>query len=74
MSANGVNGYVNGHVPRTPSLSSLSLTEYSANPIPASEDKQASMKQLVPDHLLLPNGYPDVSHLFSLAAGVRIHL
>lgn len=57
--ANDVNG--RGHVPRTPSLSGLSLTEYSANPSPPSEDKRARMRQIVPDEFLLPNGHPDVS-------------
>jgi hypothetical protein len=70
MAANDVNGHgdepqnaqhKNGHVPRTPSLSGLSLSEYSPESSPLPEDKKASMKKLVPDHLLLPNGYPDVS-------------
>ncbi|CAJ2500152.1 Uu.00g030050.m01.CDS01 [Anthostomella pinea] len=55
---NGVNG--NGHTPRTPSLTGLSLTEYSANPSPPSEDKQARIRSIVPEHFLLPNGHPDV--------------
>jgi hypothetical protein len=63
---NGVNGYTNGR--RIPSISGLSMTEYSANPSPPSGNKQASIKKLVPDHLLLPNGHPDVRALsFSLS-------
>lgn len=67
--ANGVTNEVNGsstngsrpYTPqRTPSLTCLSLTEYSANPSPPSEEKRARMKQIVPDEFLLPNGYPDV--------------
>lgn len=60
----GVNGYTNGR--RSPSISGLSMTEYSANPLPQSGDKQASIKKLVPDHLLLPNGHPDVCALVLL--------
>lgn len=70
-----VNGTVNGtsqpytpprtdpaSLPRTPSLTSFSLTEYSARPSPPSEDKTLELKKIVPDDLLLPNGHPDVSH------------
>ncbi|KAH9903762.1 threonine dehydratase-like protein [Xylariomycetidae sp. FL2044] len=66
--ANGVrtNG-VNGHTPRTPSLTGLSLTEYSANPSPPSEDKQARIKKIVPDEYLLPNGHPDYLRLILTA-------
>ncbi|KAH6657914.1 threonine dehydratase-like protein [Truncatella angustata] len=56
---NGVSGHKQSNGRRTPSLSGLALTEYSANPSPRSADKQARIKQLVPDHLLLPNGHPD---------------
>lgn len=58
--ANGVKNGANGHAPRTPSLSALSLTEYSANPSPPSEDHQARIKKIVPDEFILPNGHPDV--------------
>ena len=51
---------VNGHRPHTPSLSGLSLTEYSANPSPPSEDKRARLRQTIPDEFVLPSGYPDV--------------
>ncbi|KAI0473580.1 threonine dehydratase [Xylariaceae sp. FL0804] len=63
--ANGnkvVNG-VNGHGRRTPSMSGLSLTEYSANPLPQAEDEQAKIKSIVPDEFLLPNGHPDYLRL-----------
>jgi hypothetical protein len=50
-----------GPLARTPSLSSFSLTEYSAKPV-ASVDQHSNIKKIVPDELLLPNGYPDVSH------------
>jgi threonine dehydratase len=57
---NATNGHVHTNGRRTPSMSGLSLTEYSANPSPPSARKQTSIKQLVPDELLLPNGHPDV--------------
>lgn len=59
---NGTDNGVNGHVPRTPSLSGLSLTEYSANPSPPSERKQDKIRQIVPEEYILPNGHPDVRH------------
>jgi len=46
---------------RTPSLTSFSLTEYSAKPTPSTEDRKTHMKKIVPDEFLLPNGNPDVS-------------
>ncbi|KAJ9150338.1 Threonine dehydratase [Pleurostoma richardsiae] len=62
--ANGINGSVmNRHRPQTPSLSGLSLTEYSANPSPPSEDKQSRIQKIVPDEFLLPNGHPDYLRL-----------
>ncbi|KAI0594816.1 threonine dehydratase [Biscogniauxia sp. FL1348] len=61
--ANGVRNGVNGHAPRTPSRSGLSLTEYSANPSPPSEEKQAHMRTIVPEEFILPNGYPDYLRL-----------
>lgn len=45
---------------RTPSLNSLSLTEYSSRPPPASQNLVNDLKKVVPDEYLLPNGYPDV--------------
>ncbi|KAI1500166.1 threonine dehydratase [Biscogniauxia marginata] len=62
--ANGVRNGVNGHVPRTPSRSGLSLTEYSANPSPPpSEDNQARIRTIVPHEFILPNGHPDYLRL-----------
>ncbi len=72
--ANGVpNGAANGSAngsntdtdtrprpPRTPSMSGLSLTEYSANPSPPSEAKRSRFKSVVPEEFILPNGHPDV--------------
>jgi hypothetical protein len=48
---------------RTPSLSSFSLTEYSAKPTTPPRDRETHMKNIVPDEFLLPNGNPDVSRL-----------
>ena len=74
--ANGINGTAQPQTPpsrnpsqdegllaRTPSLTSFSLTEYSAKPTPPSEDRKTHMKKIVPDEFLLPNGNPDVSCL-----------
>ena len=63
--ANGVkdSNSVNGHRPHTPSMSGLSLTEYSANPTPPSpqsEDHQARIRSIIPEEFILPNGHPDV--------------
>ena len=61
--ANGVKDGVNGHRPHTPSMSGLSLTEYSANPSPPSpqsEDHQAHIRSIIPEEFILPNGHPDV--------------
>ena len=61
-----VNGNGNGDVPistsrpRTPSLNTLSLTEYSSNPTPPSESPRSKVRGLIPDEFILPNGYPDV--------------
>ncbi|EJT80896.1 threonine dehydratase [Gaeumannomyces tritici R3-111a-1] len=51
------------HTPRTPSLNGLSLTEYSANPSPPSEDKTVRAIRTVPEEFLLPSGYPDYLRL-----------
>lgn len=45
---------------RTPSLSGLALTEYSAKPSPSPEERSARKKSIVPDEFILPNGHPDV--------------
>lgn len=59
-----INGSANRpHTPqRTPSLSGLSLTEYSAKPSPPSECKNTRIRKSVPEEFLLPNGHPDVSY------------
>lgn len=58
---NGAHKEPNGR-PETPT-GTMSLTEYSVNPsTPPSEEARTRMKQLVPEDLLLPNGYPDVSN------------
>jgi len=50
--------------PPTPSKNTLSLTEYSTEPSPPSEDpRQKALDAGVPDHLLLPTGYPDYLRL-----------
>jgi threonine dehydratase len=56
-----VNGHSNGraNICRTPSLTSFSLTEYSANPSPPREAKDKA-ERIVPLDFLLPSGYPDV--------------
>lgn len=71
--ANGTSGGVNGHGPkghtaRTPSLTALSLTEYSANPDPP-QDRSADVqttsrvRKIVPEEFILPNGHPDYLRL-----------
>lgn len=58
---NGTLPDTNGHTrPETPA-GRMALTEYSVNPSPSSEEKRARIRQLVPEDLLLPNGFPDVS-------------
>ncbi|KAK2600343.1 hypothetical protein N8I77_009884 [Diaporthe amygdali] len=74
--ANGVNGHAEssngngqGHTARTPSMTGLSLTEYSANPTPPgtssppSEDRDARIRKIVPPEFILPNGHPDYLRL-----------
>jgi hypothetical protein len=46
--------------PRTPKGTGLSLTEYTANPSPPSEDRKSRAQSAIPEAFLLPNGYPDV--------------
>lgn len=55
----------NMSLPRTPSLGSLALTEYSAQPTPPTEDRKTRVNKIVPDEFLLPNGNPDVRSLGS---------
>lgn len=74
-SQNGVNGHDShnhnhnhdndddhdhGHTSRTPSLSGLSLTEYSANPTPPSETNSNRITDIIPAEFILPSGHPDV--------------
>ena len=55
------NGEANGvSTPRTPKQTGLSLTEYTANPSPPSEDQKSKAQSAIPEAFLLPNGYPDV--------------
>lgn len=54
------NGVENGR-PRTPSLNTLSLTEYSTNPSPPRETLRNKIKGVIPDEFIASNGYPDVS-------------
>ncbi|KAH8816407.1 threonine dehydratase-like protein [Xylogone sp. PMI_703] len=49
--------------PMTPSHSTLSLTEYTANPSPPSEDLRSKVSSSVPREFILPNGYPDYLRL-----------
>ncbi|GAW21195.1 hypothetical protein ANO14919_107130 [Xylariales sp. No.14919] len=56
-----VNG--NGHISRTPSLSGLSLTEYSANPTPPSETTSSRVTDIIPPEFILPSGHPDYLRL-----------
>lgn len=51
------------HRPKTPSLTALSLTEYSANPSPPNEHAQEEKFGSVPKEFLLPNGHPDYLRL-----------
>ncbi|KAH7326993.1 threonine dehydratase-like protein [Rhexocercosporidium sp. MPI-PUGE-AT-0058] len=63
---NGVkaNGQTNGDSrPRTPSLNSFSLTEYSTMPSPPSESPKSKIRGVVPEEFILPNGYPDYLRL-----------
>ena len=67
----GINEGVNGHRPHTPSMSGLSLTEYSANPSPPSpqsEDHQARIRSILPQEFILPNGHPDVRNPYDSAS------
>ncbi|KAL1629636.1 threonine deaminase [Diplodia seriata] len=48
--------------PQTPKVNSFALTEYSANPSPPPQSPVVKT-QGVPEHFLLPNGYPDYLRL-----------
>jgi threonine dehydratase len=60
------NGVKNGR-PRTPSLNTLSLTEYSTNPSPPSEIPRNKIKGVIPDEFIASNGYPDASLPFAIS-------
>lgn len=60
---NGVDGLPR---PETPA-GGMALTEYSANPSPPSERRER-LRGVVPDDLLLPDGYPDVRRRRPMAA------
>ncbi|KAG5298446.1 threonine dehydratase [Histoplasma ohiense] len=49
--------------PRTPRLSSLAMTEYSAYPSPPNERQGLPPDWEIPEAFLLPNGYPDYLRL-----------
>lgn len=49
--------------PQTPRVNSFALTEYTANPTPPPQSPVVKT-QGVPEHFLLPNGYPDVMQPF----------
>lgn len=54
------NGLATSASPRSPRGTGLSLTEYTANPSPPSEDQKSKAQEAIPEAFLLPNGYPDV--------------
>ncbi|KAF2085167.1 threonine dehydratase-like protein [Saccharata proteae CBS 121410] len=49
--------------PQTPHISGLALTEYTANPTPPPSSPKEQARSAVPEHFLLPNGYPDYLRL-----------
>lgn len=64
-----VSEQVNGNdaqstVPTTPkpNHTQLALTEYSVNPSPPSSTPRGKASSILPQHLLLSNGHPDVSY------------
>ncbi|KAJ2900405.1 uncharacterized protein MKZ38_002462 [Zalerion maritima] len=72
-----VNG-VNGGRPETPPAqlstffqpSGHSLTEYSANPSPRSEERRANVRKIVPPQYLQADGFPDY---LSLILSAKVH-
>ncbi|KAK7961723.1 Bcilv1 [Apiospora aurea] len=60
---NGTANHANGHTRQTPSMSGLSLTEYSVNP--TSPPRATRSEPLVPEDYLLPNGHPDYVRLIN---------
>ncbi|TVY52515.1 Threonine dehydratase, partial [Lachnellula suecica] len=59
------NGIVNGNGarPHTPTMSNLSLTEYSASSPPGSTTPKSKIRGVIPDEFILPNGFPDYLRL-----------
>ncbi|KAB8290457.1 hypothetical protein EYC80_010888 [Monilinia laxa] len=51
------------HRPRTPSLNSFSLTEYTTKPSPPCDSPKSKVRSVVPQEFILPNGYPDYLRL-----------
>ncbi|MCJ1322341.1 hypothetical protein MMC15_007689 [Xylographa vitiligo] len=49
--------------PQTPKINGLSLTEYTANPSPPTENTTPNSSSPVPEAFLLPDGYPDYLRL-----------
>lgn len=67
---NGNAAETNGH--KRPSTPTMSLTEYSVNPeTPPSGEARDRLKEQVPEDMLLPDGYPDVSFASQLPAASR---
>ncbi|CZT15515.1 probable threonine dehydratase, biosynthetic [Ramularia collo-cygni] len=74
MAANGVSNGTHASEPTSPQSktqrNSLALTEYSAEPSgqdPSPLVQDGTHKSVVPDHLLLPNGFPDYIRLITTA-------
>jgi hypothetical protein len=59
--------------PPRPKHTTLALTEYTANPSPASSPPKPRAHSIVPEHLLLPNGHPDVSQLAICFSFTSLH-
>ncbi|PSR88759.1 putative threonine protein [Coniella lustricola] len=57
------NSHTLGHTARTPSMTALSMTEYSANPSPPSSSPTGRVRSIVPPEFLLPSGHPDYLRL-----------
>ncbi|KAL9615750.1 MAG: hypothetical protein Q9160_009285 [Pyrenula sp. 1 TL-2023] len=49
--------------PSTPKRSSLAVAEYATVPSPPSEEQRAETLREIPEHFLLPNGFPDYLRL-----------
>lgn len=68
--ANGANGTHTPDEPQTPTTpprpkhTTLALTEYTAAASPISTTPRERARAILPEHLLLPNGHPDVRIFF----------